>query len=445
MSRYETALKYIDEQKTQTDLRVRAGIENYRKGNAEIIFEGENLPKDITLEIEQKNHEFKFGANIFMLDEFECEEKNKIYREKFPELFNLATVPFYWSDLEPEEGKPRYAKNSPRVYRRPTPDLCVEYCKENNIEPKCHCLNYENFSPLWLKNATVDEVKAKLEKRFSEISERYSKVIPSFEVTNETLQAPQPQATKFFLEDDFVEWSFRMADKYFPQNRLIINDYNVFASLHNIFSPLLNNRAAYYMQIERLFRNGISHIDSIGMQYHSFWPLESEPKQAEYVYNPEFIFKFMDLYQKFNISEQITEMTIPAYGDDEENEEVQSLLTQQLYKIFFSHPAMEAVIYWNLVDGYAAFAPIGDMTCGENKYYGGMLRHDMSEKPVFKALKNLIHNEWHTHEIVKTNEGRAKFRGFYGDYEMKIIADGKEITKDFKLSKNSNNLIKISL
>lgn len=438
MSRYETALKYFNEQKARTDLKVNAGIENNRKGNAEIIFEGENLPNDITVEVELKNHEFKFGANIFMLDEFECEEKNKIYRKKFPELFNLATVPFYWSDLEPEEGKPRYEKASPRVYRRPTPDLCVEYCKENNIEPKCHCLNYENFSPLWLKNATVDEVKAKLEKRFCEISQRYSKDIPSFEVTNETLQPPVEQVTKFFMEDDFVEWSFRMADKYFPANRLIINDYN-------IWSPVLNNRASYYMQIERLLKNGISHIDSIGMQFHSFFPLDSEPAQAASKYNPEHLFELLDLYQKLNLSEQITEMTIPAYGDDEENEEVQALLTQELYKLFFSHPAMEAIIYWNLVDGYAAFAPLGDMTVGENKYYGGMLRHDMSEKPVFKALKNLIHNEWHTHEVIKVNDNKAQFRGFYGDYQMKIFADGKEITKEFKLSKNAFNQIKITL
>lgn len=438
MSRYETALKYFNEQKNESELRINAGIENYRKGNAEIVFEGEDLPEDITVEVELKNHEFKFGANIFMLDEFECDEKNKIYREKFPEIFNLATVPFYWSDLEPEEGKPRYEKNSPRVYRRPTPDLCLEYCKEKNIEPKCHCLNYENFSPLWLKNSTVDEVKAKLEKRFCEISERYSKDIPSFEVTNETLQNPAAQATKFFTENDFVEWSFRTADKYFPQNRLIINDYN-------IYYPSVSNRASYYMQIERLLRNGIKHIDSIGMQFHSFFPLSSEADAARERYNPEFLFKLMDLYRTFGLSEQITEMTIPAYGDDEENEEVQSLLTENLYKVFFSHPSMEAVIYWNLVDGYAAWAPIGDMTKGENIYYGGLLRHDMSEKPVYKAIKNLINNEWHTHEIIKTSGNKAKFRGFYGDYQMKIFADGKEITKEFKLSKNANNEIKVKL
>ena len=44
----------------------------------------------------------------------------------FYRYFNLATVPFYWNTLEPEYGKPRYAKDSVKIYRRPAPDLCME-------------------------------------------------------------------------------------------------------------------------------------------------------------------------------------------------------------------------------------------------------------------------------------------------------------------------------
>ena len=154
MARRDTALRYFNEQKGHHGPQGKVrGIELNRKGSAHINIKGENLPENITVEVEQKNHEFKFGANIFMLDEFECEEKNRIYREKFAELFDLATVPFYWSDLEPEEGKPRFAKDSPKIYRRPAPDLCVEYCKEKGIEPKCHCLNYDAWLPNWLNNA----------------------------------------------------------------------------------------------------------------------------------------------------------------------------------------------------------------------------------------------------------------------------------------------------
>ena len=212
MSRKETALKYFQEQSTATAQRVRHDIEQNRKGDAHLTLRSASgtLPADLTVEIRQTGHEFKFGANLFMLDEFESEEKNRIYREKFPEAFNLATVPFYWSDLEPEEGKPRYAADSPKIYRRPAPDLCVAYCKEKGIEPKCHCLNYDAFVPEWVRYRTVQEQKELLEKRFREIAARYADDLPSFEVTNETLQNCK---SAFFYEDDFLDWSYRMADR----------------------------------------------------------------------------------------------------------------------------------------------------------------------------------------------------------------------------------------
>lgn len=432
MSRKETALKYFEEQKELTDLRVRSGIELNRKGDAHLTIRSASgeLPKDITVEVEQVKHEFKFGANIFMLDEFESEEKNRIYREKFPEVFNLATVPFYWSDLEPEEGKPRYAADSLKIYRRPAPDLCVAYCKERGIEPKCHCLNYDGFVPGWVKNRTVDEQKALLEKRFREIAERYADDIPSFEVTNETLQN---SSSAFFYVDDFLDWSYRMADRYFPNNRLIINDYNIW------IPDTYNDRHLYYMQIERLLRDGIRHLDSIGMQFHSFFPLSAEPDVAAQRYNPETLFKLMDLYAKLGKAEQITEMTLSAFGDSEEDEYIQAELVRNIYSVFFSHPAMEAIIYWNLVDGYAAWAPQGDMTKGENIYYGGLLRFDMSEKPAYKMLKKLVNEEWHTSATVKANGDQISFRGFYGDYKLTVHADGKAIPVNYKLSRHAKN------
>ncbi len=429
MSRMEEVLKCYYEQKEETDEKIAAGIEAYRKGTAHLIFTAKDgqLPQDITVEVEQLSHSFRFGANIFMLDELETDEKNVIYREKFPKLFNIATIPFYWNTLEPEQGKPRYAKDSPKVYRRPAPDLCVEYCREKGIEPKCHCLNYDLFTPDWVVDKSVQEHKALLEKRFCELSQRYASQIPSWEVTNETLQSGR---AKFFYEDDFVEWSFRMAEKYFPQNKLIINDYNIW------FPGSYNNRHAYFMQAERLVRAGY-RVDSIGMQFHSFFPREQEPEIAQQRYNPQKLYKMMDLYAKLGTAEQITEMTIPAYGTDAENEEVQAELVKLVYSIFFSHPAMEGIFYWNLVDGYAHNAQPGDMTKGENIYYGGLLRFDMTEKPAFRMLDRLINETWHTSGEHKAVKGKCSFRGFYGDYRLTIHANGKKKVAYYTLTKDA--------
>ena len=101
---------------------------------------------------------------------------------------------------------------------------------------------------------------------------------------------------------------------------------------------------------------------------------------------------------------------------------------------------MEQIIYWNLVDGYAAFAPQGDMTAGENYYYGGLIRFDMTPKPAYYAIKNLIEKKWHTEaEVVTNKNGKATFKGFYGEYDAEITVNGKVITKTINLKKKGKN------
>ena len=108
-NRRETVLRAFFEQADFMNERVQTGIELHRKGWANLTFvDGQGRPvPGVTVEASQRTHDFHYGANLFMLDEFETEEKNAAYREAFKDHFNFATLPFYWDTLEPEEGKPR--------------------------------------------------------------------------------------------------------------------------------------------------------------------------------------------------------------------------------------------------------------------------------------------------------------------------------------------------
>lgn len=434
MSRKENALKYFEQYKDYTDARVEGGITANRKGY--VTFEGDG---DFTVELKQTNHEFRHGANIFLLGEFRDEDKEKEYRKKFVECFNLATLPFYWNSLEPTEGQHRYGEDSPEIYRRPPIDRCMQYCEQNGIEPKMHCLNYDVFTPDWVKSLPVGEHKKKLEKRFAELSERYGARIAQWEVTNETFKnLDVTEVSQFFLEDDFVEWSFKTAEKYFSSNRLIINDYYIWDR------SLFNNRSAYYMQIERLLQSHV-HLDSVGLQFHSFFPESQENDMAKTRYNPLTLFKIMDNYARLGKRLQLTEMTIPAYHLTDEDEHVQAEIIKNLYRIMFSHPAMEAIIYWNLVDGYAYSKSaegrdsIGVFADGENQYRGGLLRFDMTEKPAFRVIRDLFNKEWHTDTAVSSKNGKAEAHVFYGDYQMTVHAGDKTYTKQVTVSRDSKN------
>jgi GH35 family endo-1,4-beta-xylanase len=191
------------------------------------------------------------------------------------------------------------------------------------------------------------------------------------------------------------------------------------------------------------------------MQYHLFNKLEDEYRATRKMLNPESLYKHMDLYSKFERPLQITEVTVPAYSWEKEDEEIQAEIIEKLYSIWFSHPNVEQIIYWNLVDGYAHLwdpdpekikASQGDMTLGENYYYGGLLRFDLSRKPAYFKIKELLQKRWHTEaELVTDKNGSAEFRGFYGDYSAVISSSEEVIRTKISLSKTSENRFDIIL
>jgi len=430
MGRMETVLKPFEDAREWAQPRIEAGIEQNRKADIQIeVVDAQGAPvSDVTVRYRQKRHSFWHGANCFMLDELETAEKNAAYKEMFAKVFNQATLPFYWADLEPEKGKPRFAKDSPRIYRRPAPDLCLEYCSEKNIYPKLHCLNYDQWTPTWVPSDDVAEVKRLLEKRIREIAERYGDKINCMEVINETLcgfvNYEDRHSTDFFREDDLISWSFEISRRYLPDNELVINEAS-----HMAWDVDRGERSWYAMSILDAIRRG-AQIDAIGLQYHMFHRLEDEKTRTLPFYEPKRLFDVMDFYdQHFHLPLQVTEVTIPAYSNSREDEELQAKVIENLYSIWFSHPAMEAVTYWNLVDGYAAFAPQGDMKSGENYYYGGLLRFDFTPKPAYHMLQELFGHRWHTEGALRTDAGgAASFRGFKGDYEVVLEKNGSRLS-----------------
>ena len=438
MNDRKKVLELFEQNKEYMEERINSGIEQNRKGYAKICVkdkDGNNVP-GVKISVKQKSHEFKFGANLFMLDEFENDEKNELYKKYFAETFNMATLPFYWDSTEPEKGKTRYAKDSEKLYRRPPIDLCIEFCEKHGIEPREHALAYDNFFPSWLKDASVTEVKLALENRYKEISERYKDKIPTIEVTNEMEWSVS--RTAFYNEPDFIEWCFKTAEKYFPANQLATNEWT-----GATWGDKCRVTDKYYSYIEANMLKG-ARIDAIGMQYHMFYPSEKEYEATRTFYDPIKLYKHMDLYSNFGKPIQVTEVTIPAYSNEPEDEEMQAQIIEKLYSIWFSHKNVEQIIYWNLPDGYAAFAPQGDMTSGENYFYGGLLRFDMTPKPAYYAIKNLITKTWHTEEEITSDEdGEANFKGFYGKYDVELEVDGKTVIKEINLMKNSGKKFEI--
>ena len=229
--------------------------------------------------------------------------------------------------------------------------------------------------------------------------------------------------TKFYSAQEYIDFCFKLAEKYFSHNTLCINEWS---GIWEAPETPWDNYASY---IEAELLKG-GRIDAIGMQYHIFHKIEKYFEETRKLYDLNQLFKALDNYARFGKEIQVTEVTIPAFTTEEADEQSQADVIEILYSLWFSYPNITQIVYWNLVDGYAAFATPGDMTYGENYYRGGLLRYDLSEKPAYKRLRHLIKEVWTTDEELIANEnGEVNFRGFYGEYE--VTAGGKTYKVNF--------------
>ena len=103
--------------------RIDADIEKYRKADGELVLENIGRKRDV--KIEQVSHEFIFGAHIFNFNQLGKTEWNDRYKRIYGELFNSATVPFYWRSwswsraslaLQPNSVIPRSFGTTARIH-----------------------------------------------------------------------------------------------------------------------------------------------------------------------------------------------------------------------------------------------------------------------------------------------------------------------------------------
>ena len=133
-------LRKFEHPKAGTWERVELDIKRNRMGWGTLFLNDHkgNPLKNREIRIRQKTHDFRFGCNAFKLKDFKEDEKNRAYEEFFQRVFNEAVVPLLWDSTEVEQGKLRFAADSPAMDRRPPADAVVDWCEANRIAPKGH-------------------------------------------------------------------------------------------------------------------------------------------------------------------------------------------------------------------------------------------------------------------------------------------------------------------
>lgn len=152
--------------------------------------------------------------------------------------------------------------------------------------------------------------------------------------------------------------------------------------------------------------------------------------------SPKEIYKVYEKFSTLNIPLYISEITVATRDTGlgvELGEKIQADIIEDLYRLWFSIPKMEGIIFWNLVDGHA----FG----GESSCLGCLLDEKYYEKPSYQRLYQLINREWKTNINGSTDgNGCIDFRGFHGDYLVTICNDdGSENKFEFFVHEGKEN------
>ena len=144
-------------------MKIDADIEANRKADGVFAV---SAADGTEVEVEQLDHEFRFGAHIFNFDQLGKTEWNDAYKASYGAggLFNQATVAFYWDKYEPVPGHRRLGGDyedserywnslsveeaqRERFWRRPAAGPVVNFLKARDVRIHGHILVWGNAKP----------------------------------------------------------------------------------------------------------------------------------------------------------------------------------------------------------------------------------------------------------------------------------------------------------
>lgn len=396
-----------------------ASLLEHRKATKRICLKDANgnAISNASVKVKQVNHEFLFGCGAFdslpatsevdmgKIDFYHGKDMpdSKFFQtrvDKWLDVFNYGTIPFYWGGFEPTEGD---VLTDSRM-------RAAKMLQENNVRVKGHPLCWHTACADWLMeydNATI--LQKQLDRIHRDVT-AFRGVVDMWDVINEVVIMPiydrYDNAITRICKDlgrvRLVKEVFDAAKAANPDAVLLINDFNLSES--------------YKILIDGCLNAGVP-ISAIGIQTHQHQGYMGREKLEE----------ILERYSSFGLPLHFTENTLLSghimppeivdlndYQVDEwpstpEGEERQKKEWSEMYHILFEHPLVEAVTGWDFADGAWLGAP------------SGLIHKDNTTKPAYHELKRLIHEEWHTEEELKTDEnGFITLNGFKGEYEISV-------------------------
>ena len=280
----------------------------------------------------------------------------------------------YWNQVTPENGgKWGSVEGTRGVMNWSNMDASYALAKKYNMLFKAHTLIWGAQQPSWIASLDTASQRQEIEQWFSLQAARYPN-IDYIDVVNEPLHnAPNgmlPWGSTTKNVDyakalggagvtgwDWIIKSFRMARKYFPKSKLIINEYSVINS---------SAETQKYIKIIKLLQaEGL--IDGIGEQAHAF---------TTFGVNASTLKANLDALATTGLPIYLTEMDIDGATDYIQLKEM-----QRVFPVFWKHPAVMGITFWGF--------RVGLWRNNEKAY---LINSNGTERPAMKWMKAYVND-----------------------------------------------------
>ena len=361
-----------------------------------------------------RHHAFLFGTAIAYAPFADQGENGRLYRQFILDHFSALVCEneMKWYSTEVEHGHEDYAPA----------DALLAFAADNGLRMRGHCLYWEKqkYAMPWLVALTPAALKSAVERRLTATLPRYAGRLASWDVNNEMLDG------SFFrdrLGPDIAAWMFKEAARLDPKTPLFVNEYAILGN------PEKTERLLAL--VKDLQAKGAT-VGGIGIQSHDSDRLTTDREAApmsgerpEWMMKarltPEMFLATLDrLYAETRLPIHLTEISAKTPDAVRRGE-----VLDMLFRLGFSHESVQAIMLWGFGAKTHWMGPDAALMNADNTLNAAGAR-----------ISHLLREEWTTRGSATAGaDGRTAFRGFYGDYTLKItLPDGRQIARDISLT-----------
>ena len=376
-------------------------IEKIRKGDITVTVKDKdgNVIPNADVKLDMYESEFEWGSAVGG-ELVRNDEQGEKLRENIVKYFNGAV-------MENNLKWAFYEKNTAQ-----TDDL-YKFIKTNLKNQRGHAIFRDRYSEggteipdrIYAAKDDLNTVETELKKRIDEMASKYD-MIKDWDVVNELrIHHTLTDIHGYKLIKDIFDYTRQKM----PGTALYLND----CGTEQPGGHLTDFKAL----VEKLIAEGVD-FDGIGLQTHV----------GNYFMPEQFYNILNDLSTTYGKRLKITE-----YDNNLYDEHLSASQTRDLMIAMYSCEAVDGFYCWKFKD----------LSTLKNKL---IFDRDWNLKPIGEQFIDLVYNKWWTRESGKTgDDGAYKTRGYFGDYDITVSANGKTKTVSAKLYKNSDKNIVITL